>query len=119
MYFLSFTAKRASARMRKRYFETIFSSSHAQGVASVRSTHPRPSRAAGAVVVDAECPGDLSPSEGVKHLVEGTGRASLGFHRQDHDLDLPGPVPDERRVLLRLSREAHVDGVCGVRMIPF
>ena len=27
------------------------------------------------------------------------------------------PVPEERRVLRRLSREGHVDGVGGIRMI--
>jgi hypothetical protein len=62
---------------------------------------------AGAVV--AEHSGDLPPSEGVEHGVEVLGHASSGVHRKGHD-----PLVDERRVLLRLPREARVDGVVGV-----
>jgi len=63
----------------------------------------------GAVVTE-----DVPPSEGVQHGVEVFGHAPPGAHRQDHD-----PLVAERRVLSRLPREAHVDGVVGVLMIPF
>ena len=64
-------------------------------------------RATGAAVA-----GDLPPSEGVEHGVEVLGHAASGVHRKGHD-----PLVDERRILLRLPREARVDGVVGVLMI--